>query len=80
MKQQQEPEGICQLIKSQKVHKDDAGQADVGPAGDAEDGAVDGLGGVGLAEHTQPHGEPADDETGVVEIETVDPGPVREPA
>ena len=80
LKQQQESEGICQLIKSQEVHKDDARKSDVGPACDAEDGAVDGLGGVGLAEHTQSHRDTADDETRVVEIETVDPGSVREPA
>ena len=80
LKQQQESEGICQLIKSQEVHKDDARKSDVGPACDAEDGAVDGLGGVGLAEHTQTHRDSADDEAGVVEIETVDPGSVRQPA
>ena len=80
MKQQQQSEGICQLIKSQKVHEDDAGKPDVGPACDPKDGTVDGLRGVGLAEHTQAHRDSADDETGVVEIETVDPGSVRQPA
>ena len=80
LKQQQQSEGICQLIKSQKVHEDDAGKPDVGPACDPKDGTVYGLRGVGLAEHTQSHREPADDETGVVQIQSVDPGPVRQPA
>ena len=80
MKQQQESEGISQFIKPEKVHEDNAGQPDVGPARDPEDGAVDCLGVVGLAEDTQSHGDSADDETGVVEIETVHPGSVRQPA
>lgn len=76
LKQQQESEGICKFVKSEEVHEDDASETDVGPAGDTEDGAVYGLGVVVRAEDAGSHRDAADDETGVVQIQTVNPSPV----
>ena len=79
MEQQQEPEGICKLVQPQQVHEDDTGETDVGSASDPEYCTVDDLSPVVCTEDTGSHGDPADDQAGVVEIETVDPLSVGEP-
>ena len=80
LEHQQQSKSVSKFVKSQEVDKDDAGQTDVGSTGHPEYGTVDGLSVVVLTEHAQSHWDPADDEAGVVEIETVNPGSVWEPA
>ena len=80
MEHEQQAESVCKFIKTEQIYEHDAGEADVCAGGGPEDGAVDGLGGVGVHEDGEAHGEAADDEADVVEVQTVDPGPVTEPA
>ena len=80
LEHEQQSESICKFVKAKEVDQDNTGEADIGPGGDAEDGAVDGLGGVGVHEHGETHRDAADDEAGVVQIQSVDPLSITEPA
>lgn len=80
MEHEQQAESVCKFIKTEQIYEHDAGEADVCAGGGPEDAAVDGLGGVGVHEDGEAHGEAADDEADVVEVQPVDPGSVAEPA
>ena len=80
LEHEQQPERICQLVKTKEIHEHHTGQTDIGAAGDSEDGAVDDLPSVRGHEAAEAHGDAAEDEAGVVEVEPVDEAPITEPA
>ena len=79
LEHEQQPEGICQLVKTKEINEHHTGQTDIGAAGDSEDGAVDDLPSVRGHEAAEAHGDAAEDEAGVVEVESVDEAPITEP-
>ena len=79
LEHEQQPERICQLVKTKEIHEHHTGQTDIGATGDSEDGAVDDLPRVRGHEAAEAHGDAAEDEAGVVEVESVDHPLVAQP-
>ena len=79
LEHEQQPEGICQLVKTKEINEHHTGQTDIGATGDSEDGAVDDLPSVRGHEAAEAHGDAAEDEAGVVEVESVDEPPITKP-